>query len=334
MNYSITEAFSDCSVLMNSDNRSASQRLQSFIESLDQSQIQENYLALARLFWKLPYSESVDLAHVVIERYLWNAERWSDIYLWSLSALRQVPIKDTVWITRNFLALSLQALGRTDRAQEILRENWMSLQLGSGDAHDWLLGGDLVELRASWLDYGIVSSAKAEVAKVFPSKDVSEDEKYLAFLAEVDSDQGLTSYLLDISAKQDFPAGVIDNALLAAIETTLSHMKLDQSDFLVTEAAKAELRGEDASVAIEYLSAAAVQMNEEAYVPLVKILKSTGLLEQAIGYANVAVWRNIPGSANQLISLLGLENVNLKTQDEEVDEATKVTMYRLASGKY
>ena len=137
-----------------------------------------------------------------------------------------------------------------------------------------------------------------------------------------------------MSAQQDLEPGIRDNALLASIETTLSHMRLDQSDFLVTEAAKAELRGEDASVAIDYLSFAAIQMDVDAYVPLVKILKSTGLLEQAIGYANVAVWRNIPGSANQLISLLGLESLNLKIQGEDVDEATKVTMYRLASGEH
>ena len=76
------------------------------------------------------------------------------------------------------------------------------------------------------------------------------------------------------------------------------------------------------SVAVEYLSIAAFLMNPAAYVPLAKILKDTGLVEQAMGYANVAVSKNIPGSADVVISLLGLDGVQMGTTDQEMDEET------------
>jgi hypothetical protein len=98
--------------------------------------------------------------------------------------------------------------------------------------------------------------------------------------------------------------------------------------------AKTEELGEDASVAVEYLSIAALLMNEGAYVSLAKALKSLGLIDQATGYANVAVWKNIPGSADVLISLLGLDGVEVNTANVELDEAMKVNIYKMASGKY
>jgi hypothetical protein len=53
-----------------------------------------------------------------------------------------------------------------------------------------------------------------------------------------------------------------------------------------------------------------------------------------VGYANVAVSKNIPGSADVVISLLGLDGVQIATTNQEMDEETKVTVYKLASGNF
>jgi hypothetical protein len=113
---------------------------------------------------------------------------------------------------------------------------------------------------------------------------------------------------------------------------TFEFLKLDDSEYLLGEAAKAQMRADHPSVAVEYLSIAAFLMNPAAYVPLAKILKDTGLVEQAMGYANVAVSKNIPGSADVVISLLGLDGVQMDTANQEMDEETKVTVYKLANG--
>ena len=352
MSYWIDEALSDSKIVNQSSEPEAKKRLESFIVGLTEEQIRENYLDLAKLFWKMPFLESVQLAHAVIDRYLLANERWSDLYLWAFSALRQVPMGDTVWLTRNYLAVALQALGQSQRAQDILRENWMSGQIGSGTAYEWLTGSDLsksavqrsldaasgkiedkkanefLELRAKWLDEDKVAQLKSGVLESL----TKEKETVLPFLSEIDSNEGLLSYLLA-------DAGVLeandrDNNLLGFMYGTLSFLSLDDSDFCLRVAAKAEETGEDASVAVEYLTIAALLMNEGAYVPLAKLLKSLGLIEQATGYANVAVWKDIPGSADVLISLLGLDGVKVNTADVELDEATKVNVYKMASGKY
>lgn len=352
MSYWIDEAFSDSEIVKQSSEPEAKKRLESFTVGLTGEQIREKYLDFAKLFWKMPYLESVRLAHVVIERYLLENELWPDLYLWSFSALRQLPMEDTVWITRNYLAISLQALGQSQRAQEILRENWMSGQAGSGTAYAWLTGRDqsksavqssldaasgkieekkaneFLELRANWLDEDRVAQLKSGVLESLNK----ERETVLPFLSETDSNEGLTSYLLEDAGV--FEANDRDNNLLGFIYGTLSFLSLDDSDFCMRVVAKVEETGEDASVAVDYLSIAALLMHEGAYVPLAKILKSLGLTEQATGYANIAVWKNIPGSADVLISLLGLDGFEVNTADVEMDEAMKVSVYRMASGKY
>jgi len=353
--YSIDNAFSDSEIAMQTGDLGATQRLEMFTRELTADYIKNNYLALARLFWKLPYGESVQLAHVVIERYLSENDLWSDIYLWGFSALRQVPKNDTVWTTRNYLAASLQALGQPERAKEILSENWRSFQAGSGLAWEWFSGEDMsksvvqkaldaasgkpeekkenefLQFRADWLDPDKVENVKRNVFQSL-NEDAEKLERFLPF---IDSDQGLTSYLLETVDKLLDEIGVSEreNTLLGMTLATFAFLKLDDSEYLVGEAAKAEMRGDDASVAVDYLSIAAFLMNPAAYVPLAKILKSTGLVEQATGYANVAVSKNIPGSADVLISLLGLDGVRIDTTDVDTEEG-KVAVYKLANGKY
>ncbi len=352
MSYWIDDALSDSEIVIQSSEPEAKKRLESFMLALTEEQIKDNYVALARLFWKMPYLESVRLAHIVIERYLLEKELWSDLYLWSFSALRQVPMEDSVWITRNYLAVSLQALGQSQRAQDILRENWMSAQKGSTTAYEWLTGTDqsksavqrvldaasgkieekkaneFLELRAKWLDEDKVAQVKSGVLESLKK----ERETVLPFLQDVDSNEGLTSYLLKDAGA--FETSDRDNNLLGFIYGTFSFLNLDDSDFCLRVVAKTEELGEDASVAVEYLSIAALLMNEGAYVSLAKALKSLGLIDQATGYANVAVWKNIPGSADVLISLLGLDGVEVNTANVELDEAMKVNIYKMASGKY
>lgn len=363
MAYSLDDAFSDSSLASQSDGPEATLRLESFIDSLTADQIKENYLSLAKLFWRMPYEQSVRLAHVVIVDYLYEIEAWSDIYLWSFSTLRQIPMQDTVWITRNYFAASLQALGQSERAQDILKENWMSKQSGSGSAYEWLSGRDLnqsavsraldaaagkepeepvnefLELRATWLDEDKVASVMAGVASVMEEVEAGlessanlEEKKPQGLLAAIDATQGLTSWVLEMAASAD--ANDRNNTVLGITLAAIAHLRLDDSDFLLGEAAKAEMRGADSSVAVDFLSIAALLMNEDAYVPLVKILRSIGLVEQATGYANVAVWKNIPGSADVLISLLGLDGEKLVFGDEAVDEGTKVSLYKMASGQH
>lgn len=353
--YSIDAAFSDSAIAFQTGDPGAFQRLETFVAELTEEQIKDNYLALAKLFWSLPYGESVQLAHVVIERYLSQNDLWADIYLWGFSALRQVPKKDTVWTTRNYLAASLQALGQPERAREILDENWRSFQAGSSLAWEWLTGEDMsksvvqryfdaasgkpeekeenqfLKFRADWLDLEKVESVKS---RVFTR--LSEDmkgEEFKVLRSFIDSDQGLTSYVLEMVDRLSTEKGVErDNTLFGITLATLAFLKLDDSEYLVGEAAKAEMRGDDATVAVDYLSIAAFLMNPAAYVPLSKILKSIGLVEQATGYANVAVSKNIRGSADVLISLLGLDGVQLDAAGVEMSEEEKVSAYKLFGG--
>lgn len=355
MAYSIDAAFSDSKIALQTGDLGAIQRLETFLAELTEEHIKDNYLALARLFWKLPYGESIQLSHVVIERYLSQNDLWADLYLWGFSALRQVPKQDTVWTTRNYLAASLQALGQPERAREILDENWRSFQAGSSLAWEWLTGEDMsksaaqkaldaasgkpeekqenqfLKFRADWLDLEKVESVKRGVFK-----SLSEDiEKFEVWRSFTDSGLGLTSFLLEMVDELVAENGVERNNTLFGITlATLAVMKLDDSEYLVGEAAKAEMRGDDASVAVDYLSIAAFLMNPAAYVPLAKILKSTGLVEQATGYANVAVSKNIRGSADVLISLLGLDGVQIDATGVEMSEEDKVTAYKLFGGKY
>jgi hypothetical protein len=354
MAYSIEDAFSDSQIAMETSDPGAIQRLESFIAELTEVQIKDNYLALARLFWKLPFGESVQLSHAVIERYLADNGLWSDMYLWGFSALRQLPKQDTVWTTRNYLAASLQALGQPERAREILNENWRSSQAGSGLAWEWFSGEDMsrsavqkaldaasgkpeeeqenqfLKFRADWLDLEKVEKVKSGVFTSL-SEGIDTFEVLRSF---IDSDDGLASYLLEMVDKLVEEAGVErENTLFGITLATFAFLKLDDSDYLVGEAARAEMRGDDASVAVDFLSIAAFLMNPAAYVPLAKILKSTGLVEQATGYANVAVSKNIPGSADVLISLLGLDGVRIEG-DVEMSEEDKVSAYKLLTGKY
>jgi hypothetical protein len=362
--YSIDDAFSDSALALQRDDPETTRRLESFIDSINADQIKENYLSLAKLFWKMPHEQSVRLAHVVIVDYLFEIEAWSDIYLWSFSTLRQIPMQDTVWITRNYFAASLQALGQAERAQNILKENWMSKQPGSGLAYEWLSGRDLnqsavsraldaaegkkpkeavnefLEFRATWLDEDKVAGVRAWAATVVAkgetglesSGNLEEKKPSALFLATIDSTEGLTSWVLEICDQVE--GNDRNNALLGITHAVIAYLRLDDSDFLVEEAAKAEMRGDDASVAIDFLSISALLMNENAYVQLAKILRNIGLVEQAIGYANVAVWKNLPGSADVLISLLGLDGAKLDFGNEKIDESTKVSLYKMANGQH
>ena len=355
MAYSIEDAFSDGEIAMQSGDAGAIQRLESFMAELTEVYIKDNYLALSRLSWKLPFRESVQLAHVVIERYLSVNNLWSDIYLWGFSALRQVPVADTVWITRNYLAISLQALGQSQMAQDILRENWMSMQAGSGVAYELLTGTDLsesmvssghwkdvakkeeelrnefLELRATWLDIEKVEKIK----KGFITSLSEDSQKSKVLRTFIDSNQDLTSFVLDMVDSYVAKRGVErDNTLFGFTLAIFAFLKLDDAEYLVEEAAKAEMRGDDPSVAIDYLSIAAFLMNPAAYVPLVKVLNRRGLVEQAIGYANVAVSKNIPGSADVLIFLLGLDGVRIEFNDVEMSETDKVSAYKLLGGNF
>lgn len=344
MAYSIDDAFSDIEIARQNRDAEALQRLELFMAELTETYIKDNYFALARLFWKLPYEQSVQLAHLVIERYLADNNLWSDVYLWGFSALRKVPMLDTVWTTRNYLAASLQALGQPERAMEILDENWRSLQLGSALAWEWKSGDDLskapweksekkenefLKFRADWLDLEQVEKVKNGVFQQL----TADREKLDVSFPIIESHQGLTSFLLEgvdqLVAERGVERG---NTLLGMTLATFDFLKLDDSEYLVGEAAKAQMRGDHPSVSVEYLSLAAFLMNPAAYVPLAKILKDTGLVEQATGYANVAVSKNIPGSADVLISLLGLDGVQIDTANQEMDEETKVTVYKLANG--
>jgi hypothetical protein len=342
--YSIDDAFSDSQIARQTRDADAVQRLESFIAELTEEHIKDNYLELARLFWKLPYEESVQLAHVVIERYLADNGLWADMYLWGFSALRQVPMLDTVWTTRNYLAASLQALGQPERAMEILDENWRSLQLGSSLAWEWKSGDDLskapweksekkenefLKFRADWLDLEQVEKVKNGVFQQL----TADREKLDASFPIIELHQGLTSFLLEgvnqLVAERGVERG---NTLFGMTLATFAFLKLDDSEHLVGEAAKSEMRGDNPFYAVQHLSIAAFLMNPAAYVPLAKILRDTGLVEQAMGYANVAVSKNIPGSADVVISLLGLDGVQMDTTDQEMDEETKVTVYKLANG--
>jgi hypothetical protein len=342
--YSIDDAFSDIEIARQNRDAEALQRLELFMAELTETYIKDNYFALARLFWKLPYEQSVQLAHLVIERYLADNNLWSDVYLWGFSALRKVPMLDTVWTTRNYLAASLQALGQPERARDILDENWRSLQLGSALAWEWFSGEDLskapweksekkenefLKFRADWLDLEQVEKVKNGVFQQL----TADREKLDVSFPIIESHQGLTSFLLEgvdqLVAERGVERG---NTLLGMTLATFDFLKLDDSEYLVGEAAKAQMRGDHPSVSVEYLSLAAFLMNPAAYVPLAKILKDTGLVEQATGYANVAVSKNIPGSADVLISLLGLDGVQIDTANQEMDEETKVTVYKLANG--
>jgi hypothetical protein len=325
--YSIDDAFSDSEIAMQNRDAEALQRLELFMAELTEEYIKDNYFALARLFWKLPYEQSVQLAHLVIERYLADNKLWSDVYLWGFSALRKVPMLDTVWTTRNYLAASLQALGQPERAREILDENWRSLQLGSALAWEWFSGDDLskspwekaldasgkpeekrenefLSFRADWLDLEQVEKVKSGV---FQSLTADRDKLDVSFPI-IESHQGLTSFLLEgvdqLVAERGVERG---NTLLGMTLATFDFLKLDDSEYLVGEAAKAQMRGDHPSVAVEYLSIAAFLMNPAAYVPLARILRDTGLVEQAMGYANVAVYKKHPrlGRRSDFSSWLG-----------------------------
>jgi hypothetical protein len=342
--YSIDEAFSDSQIARQTRDAEAVQRLESFIAELTEEHLKDNYLELARLFWKLPYEESVQLAHAVIERYLADNGLWADMYLWGFSALRQVPMLDTVWTTRNYLAASLQALGQPERAMEILDENWRSFQLGSSLAWEWKSGDDLskapweksekkenefLKFRADWLDLEQVEKVKNGVFRQL----TADREKLDVSFPIIESHQGLTSFLLEGVDKFVAEKGVErGNTLLGMTLATFAFLKLDDSEYLVGEAAKSEMRGDNPFYAVQHLSIAAFLMNQAAYVPLAKILRDTGLVEQATGYANVAVSKNIPGSADVLISLLGLDGVRIDATDVEMSEEDKVTAYKLLGG--
>jgi hypothetical protein len=351
--YSIDEAFSDSQIAIQTGDPGAIQRLESFMAELTEEYIKDNYLELARLFWKLPFGESVQLAHAVIERYLADNDLWADMYLWGFSALRQVPMLDTVWTTRNYLAASLQALGQPERAREILDENWRSFQLGSSLAWEWFSGEDMsksavekaldaasgkpvqekenefLKFRADWLDLEQVEKVKNGVFRQL----TADREKLDVSFPIIESHQGLTSFLLEGVDKFVAEKGVErGNTLLGMTLATFAFLKLDDSEYLVGEAAKSEMRGDNPFYAVQHLSIAAFLMNPAAYVPLAKILRDTGLVEQATGYANVAVSKNIPGSADVLISLLGLDGVRIDATDVEMSEEDKVTAYKLLGG--
>lgn len=344
--YSIEKAFSDSDLATAYSDNQAYERLGEFIDSLSQTDIRTHYLELARLFWKLPFGESVSLAHVVIERHLLEEDAFPDIFIWAFSTLRQVPLADTAWITRNYLALALQALGYPDRAEQLLTENWMSLQAGSLYAHAWLFGVDASksatqrsldaisgkstepevkfrDLRASWLDPQTVESVRSEVSKGLESSTLTLDS--------IDDSHGLTYWLLK-SAEDSGVASSRNNALWGLTLAVFAHLRLDDSEFLLGSAAKAKLEGKNASVSIDYLSIAAFLMNDRAYIPLARTLKEAGLMDQALGYANVAVWKNLEGSADIVISLLGLDGIELNLNGLAVDEETKVSMYKMAAG--
>lgn len=347
MFYSIEEALLDASILIQADDEAAALRLDAFVSGLSFEDIQEHYLALAHLYRKMPFLEAVRLAHVVIERFLWQTDSWADVLLWSFDTLRQVPLEDTVWITRNYYAASLKAIGETTSAEEVLTENWISGQSGSSTAYSWLTGTDVsksavqraldaasgkgaennefLELRASWLNKEKVENVRKSISSY-----LTDSMGRRAFeLAE--SQEGLVHFLLQMAAEIE-PAER-SNGLLGMYYASLQVLKLDDADFLHAEATNLKLRGDGITIAIGHLSIAALLMHQKSYIDLITTLRELGLFEQAEGYANVAVWKNIPGSADELISLLGLDGVQINSP-ENVDEAMKVQLYKMANGQF
>lgn len=348
--YSISDAISDCSLLSDQSNPGALSRLESFIENLNAQTISKDYLDIAIVFWKMPFAQSVRLAHTVIERYLLDSEAWADIQLWAYSAIRQAPVDDTVWISRNYYALALQAVGKTELAHDILRENWMAGQAGSGDAYEWITGRDLsvssarlaldkisgkqesenkfLGLRASWLDEAKIANVRQSVLESLenmPDQALSQSVMQLT-----DEQKGLTYHFLKLASQ--LPASDRQNGLLGIMQGTLAYMRMDDSSFLIEQASQSLKPGGDPTVAIDRLSIAVLLQDENAYVQLARLLYQSGLAEAAMGYANVAVWANIPGSANLMIEMLGLDQVTIEIGDTNVDEAMKVQLYKLANG--
>jgi hypothetical protein len=359
--YSIVDAFSDCSFLEQKQKSvdwefernaldSAMGRLEKFVTELSPQQIANSYLDLALLFWRAPFKTSVELAHNVIEKFLLPEESWADIYLWAFSALRMVPVEDTQWISRNYLAAALQALGENERAEWLLRQSWQSHQIGSMAAYGWLFGVDPGEtgaraglnaitgnerptfqfqsLKAKWLDKAKITAVENNVLPSM-SKEASEDA-VIAHLQNIDADKGLLRWCLELAA--EYSGDVRQIAVLGMFRGCTGLVGLTDPSRLVEMGE--ELFAIDAAPHLIYerFALATLFEQENAYLPAIDCLISLDCQESALGLAKVAVWLDIEGAANSLVALLGIDKVKVSFPEGEISQAMVVQLYQMAAG--
>jgi len=347
--YSISQAFEDCDVLRHGGhNDLVFSRLEAFVAELSPEQIREHYLDFALLFWFLPYRTSVELAHGVIEKHLLEEDAWADIYLWSFSALRMIPVADTQWVSRNYLAATLQALGDKERAEELLSESWQSFQNGSATAYGWLSGRDpnksstmaaleaamgkepepnpFQSIEALWLNNTVVASVERNVLQSLRG----DGEGAPVSLEKIDSEKGLLRWCLELVA--DVSGDDRQNALLGAFRACASVLGLDDPVTLIERGNNLASRQGDIGKIYECFALAALAGDERGYLPAVECLIEFGCEESAQGLANVAVWHNIDGSAALLLEILGLDSVQVNISEKNVSQSMIVQLHRIAAG--
>jgi hypothetical protein len=331
--YNTQEALVDASLAANEDEagNAAYDRLGAFARDVGADEIRENYLSLARLFWKLPTDISFDLVHSVTTKYLMEEQMWADVYLWSLSALRHVPNNDSLWVTRNTFATALKALGQAELATKLLEESLHSQQNGSRTAYMLLTGNDpdsnqpldqegnfFQNLSAPWLNPKEVDKLRLNLASHWNQTEAGGKE----FVANSSKD-GLPYYILNLLGEQMRNMGGIDtgssrnNKLFAMTLAAFDALGVGSPRHLEAEVGSADEQlaelasmqsSEEAITKYFLLGIATAFQCQEAYAPAIYCLARINRKEVALGLARVAVWKNIPRSAEFAIQLMGWGN--------------------------
>lgn len=346
----VSQLLADCNLWFEQNDEIALGRLESFVADIPRERIEREYLELAELFCQLPSGLAVRLAHSVIENYL-DETRWVEVYLWAFSASRLVPVEDTHWNSRNYMALALQALGEREEAHRLLLESWQAMKNGSGTAYFWIFGRDpsqspvarvTAELQgreadpnpfeavsAPWLDLNLV----AETTRGILSQSTFSKEG----AKQVDA-EGLLPHLL--RALERGATKSRNGGIEGARQTTLLGMfraffeKLELGDgagrLEVARKIRETTPGEVALIWDNY-SLAVLAGYHGAYVEAAEFLLQLDCQESAEGLARVAVWRDISGAARSLAQIVGIDPDKLVLEgDIEPSQEMLFQIYQMA----
>jgi hypothetical protein len=327
--------------------------LRRFIQEFPSHEIEGYYLELSRLLGSLPSPLVAEFAHKVIEDFLLGREAWADIMLWSLEAIRGTGNKESIWISKNYFALSLKAIGEVDWAYEILRDSWHSELPGSAKAMEWILGPNqsvldrlngapkqenaYEKLAASWLDDEIYNVTYKSTVESASSKNLSGFDllDFRIAVIDVSSENGGLTYTL-LSRLDNGLAGhsikfdeaTRHNLLLGSVLGILEVFGFRDPAFLMSCGKRLLEHPGKSSMAYQFFHLATLHQHLDAYVPTVELLMSFEMFEEAEGMAKVSVWREAPGSADLLIDLQDFGFVIEPEAGTELSESQKYESYR------